>query len=64
MLMMKRKRGDVIKIGNDIEITIIETGRESVRLGLKASPEVRITHTTENPMQQRPQHQYDERRPR
>lgn len=42
MLVLSRKPGERILIGNDIEIVVVEADVHRVRLGIKAPPEVRI----------------------
>lgn len=43
MLVLSRKNQEKIKIGEEIEITIVEVRGNSVRLGIKAPKEVPIT---------------------
>ncbi len=42
MLVLSRKKGEALKIGNDIIITILETGDGRVKVGIDAPPEVRV----------------------
>ncbi len=42
MLALTRKKGDSIMIGEDIEIVIIESSKDQVRLGIKAPRNVSI----------------------
>lgn len=42
MLVLTRKRTESIKIGNDIVITVIQTGKGTVRLGIEAPANVRV----------------------
>ena len=42
MLVLTRKNGESIKIGDDIEITIISSKNDQVKIGLKAPNNVEI----------------------
>lgn len=42
MLVLTRKKTESIKIGNDIVITVIQTGKGTVRLGIQAPANVRV----------------------
>lgn len=42
MLILSRKSGEAIKIGDDIEITIISTKNDQVKIGIKAPKEVEV----------------------
>lgn len=42
MLVLTRKRTEMIKIGEDIVITVIHTSRGSVKLGIQAPSDVRV----------------------
>ena len=42
MLVLSRKLGEAIVIGNGITVTIVEVKGERVRLGVSAPPEVTI----------------------
>ncbi len=42
MLVLSRKRQEKIVIGDNIEITVVRTGRNSVRLGISAPSDVPI----------------------
>ena len=42
MLVITRKVGDTIRIGNDIIIHITETGFKSVRIGVEAPKDIKI----------------------
>ena len=42
MLVLTRKRTEMINIGNDIVITVIHTSRGSVKLGIQAPSDVRV----------------------
>lgn len=42
MLVLSRKKGQSIMIGNDIEISIVDVQGEQVRLGINAPREVSI----------------------
>ena len=43
MLMMSRREGETILIGEDIEIVIAQIGRSRVRVGIRAPREVVIS---------------------
>lgn len=42
MLVLTRKKGEVIKIGDDIEITIVASKGEQVKIGISAPQSVEI----------------------
>ena len=42
MLVFTRKRGEAIMIGDGIEIVILSTGREGLRVGVKAPAHVPV----------------------
>lgn len=42
MLVLSRKQGETIRIGNDIVITIISSGDGGVRVGIDAPTEFKI----------------------
>ena len=42
MLCLSRKRGEKILVGNDIEITVVRIGPNTVRLGIKAPGHLNI----------------------
>ena len=42
MLVFTRKRNQAIVIGEGIEIRILRVGRDGVRVGVSAPPEVRV----------------------
>jgi carbon storage regulator len=42
MLVLSRKPGEVLKIGDDVEITIVEVKGEMVRLGIEAPRAVQV----------------------
>ena len=42
MLVLSRKRDEVIKIGDDIEITVVDIRGDKVRLGITAPKEVTV----------------------
>lgn len=43
MLVLTRKTDETIKIGDDVEITVIRVRGNSVRIGIKAPKEIRVT---------------------
>ncbi len=42
MLVLTRKRLETIKIGNDIVVKVIQTGKGTVKLGIEAPGDVRV----------------------
>jgi carbon storage regulator len=42
MLVLTRKRAEMIQIGEDIYIKVIRTGRSSVKIGVQAPDDVRV----------------------
>ena len=42
MLVLSRQRDEVIMIGDDIEITVVDIRGEKVRLGINAPPHVPV----------------------
>jgi|YNPBryunderm2012_1023409.scaffolds.fasta_scaffold00111_16 carbon storage regulator len=42
MLVLTRKRGQSILVGDDIEITILEIDRDHVKLGINAPKSVKV----------------------
>ena len=42
MLVLTRKKGESIVIGDDIEVKIVETDGDAVRVGIKAPREVAV----------------------
>lgn len=42
MLVLTRRRAESIKIGNDVVIKVIQTGRGMVRLGIDAPAHIRV----------------------
>lgn len=45
MLVLTRRNGEEIKIGDDIVLTIVRTGPNAVRLGVTAPKDVSIVRT-------------------
>ena len=43
MLVLTRKPGEIVKIGNDIEVMVVRTSGKQVKLGIKAPSEIIIT---------------------
>ncbi len=44
MLVLSRKQSEVIKIGDDIELTILRIGPHAVRIGIEAPRDVVVVH--------------------
>ena len=42
MLVLTRKKNEMIRIGNDIVVKVISTGRGKVKLGIEAPVDVRV----------------------
>lgn len=42
MLVLTRKKGEKIQIGNDIVLTVVRTGPDCVRIGIEAPTDIRI----------------------
>ena len=42
MLVLTRKRGEVIRVGEEIVVKVIKTGRGSVKIGIEAPANVRV----------------------
>ena len=42
MLVLTRKNGETIKIGDDIEITIVSAKNDQVKIGIKAPKNVEV----------------------
>lgn len=42
MLVLTRKKSQMIRIGNDIVVKVIQTGKGSVKIGIDAPREVRV----------------------
>lgn len=45
MLVLSRKLGESIRIGEDITITVVNVDRGKIRLGIEAPAEVKIMRT-------------------
>lgn len=45
MLVLHRRRNESIKIGNDIEVVVVELGNGYVKLGITAPTDVLIART-------------------
>jgi carbon storage regulator len=63
MLVLTRKAGEKVQIGDQIEITILRIGPEAVRIGIDAPPDLNIVRTelighatpaTDTPMTEQP----------
>lgn len=42
MLVLTRKLGEVIRIGEEVTVTVLATGRNRVKLGFSGPPEVPV----------------------
>ena len=42
MLIITRKNGEGFHIGDNVEVTVIESGKDKVRLGIRAPKDVKI----------------------
>lgn len=42
MLVLSRKVGEVIRVGDDVEVTVVRIGPNAVRLGIKAPKTMNI----------------------
>ena len=42
MLVLTRRPGESLLIGNQVVVTLLDAGRGRIRLGIEAPPEVRI----------------------
>jgi carbon storage regulator len=42
MLVFTRRRGEAIMIGDGVEVRVLRVGKDGVRLGIVAPPEVRV----------------------
>lgn len=42
MLILTRRVGQSVKIGDDIEITVLQASGDQVRLGISAPPQVKV----------------------
>jgi carbon storage regulator len=42
MLVLSRKTGEKIRIGDNIRVTIVRIGPNNVRVGIEAPPEINI----------------------
>lgn len=45
MLILSRRHGEVIRIGDDIEVTIVRIGPVAVRVGIKAPKSINIVRS-------------------
>ncbi len=45
MLILTRRVGEAIKIGDDIEVTVVQVSGDQVRLGVKAPRHVQVYRT-------------------
>lgn len=45
MLVLTRKKGEKIRIGDNIELTVVEVRDGKARLGIDAPPEIRVVRS-------------------
>ncbi len=50
MLVLTRKQDGVIRIGNDIVIRVIRTGKSSIKIGVEAPANVRVVRGELSPL--------------
>ena len=50
MLVTLRREGEILLIGDDIEIVIVHVGRSSVRVGIRAPRKYRVTPGEDRPV--------------
>jgi len=55
MLVLSRKPGESIDIGNDIRITVTAVNKSTVRIGIEAPRSVRVIRTELPPLQPKPE---------
>lgn len=55
MLVLSRKCGERILIGDDVVVTVVRTGRDAVRIGVEAPRDIKVIREElqETPPQQR-----------
>jgi carbon storage regulator len=49
MLVFTRKAGEAVRIGDDIELSVVEIGASTIRLGIDAPRAVRIIRSELSP---------------
>jgi len=49
MLVLSRRKGEKIHIGNDIVVAVVETGNDKIRIGVKAPENVTIVRAELEP---------------
>lgn len=42
MLVITRKTGEELRIGENIRVTVVETAKDRVKIGIEAPPDIRI----------------------
>lgn len=55
MLVLSRKTGEVLKIGNNITVVISRVAGNRVTLGIEAPPDIRIVRGELAPKDQKPE---------
>ena len=45
MLVITRKNGESVRIGDGITVTVVEVGKDRVRIGINAPKDVKIVRT-------------------
>lgn len=54
MLVLTRKKSEEIKIGNNITIKVIQTGKGTIKLGIEAPQDVRVLRGELTPFEDEP----------
>jgi carbon storage regulator len=42
MLVITRKESELVQIGDDVIVKVVQTGRGSIKIGIEAPPHVRV----------------------
>lgn len=48
MLIVQRKLGQSIQIGEDIELTVVKISENSIKLGINAPKDIRVKRSEDN----------------
>ena len=62
MLILSRKEGERIRLGDSIVITVVDVSGEKVRVGIKAPPDVLVLREELDPLPDRKRHRPKGRR--